>query len=76
MAEGRGSAGFLLKASEMVLLPCGTRLDQFKSNVAGETLVTRAKNLSHAAGTNLFQHPVMTDDLANHDLQRRYPQAC
>jgi hypothetical protein len=24
----------------------------------------------------LFQNPVMTDDLANHDLQRRYPQAC
>src|SRR5260370_11300651 len=76
MAEGRGSTGFLLKATEMVLLPGGSRLDQFKSNVARQTLVTRAKNLSHATSTDLFQNPVMTDDLANHNLQRRFPHAC
>jgi len=76
MAKGSGGTSFLLKTPKMVLVICRSRLNEFESNITRKSLVTGAKNLAHATGANFFQNPVMTDDLANHNLQTHLPEAC
>jgi hypothetical protein len=66
MIQGGSGPGFLFEAPQMIRIVARSRPNQLQSDIAPQPFVARAKNLAHPSRTNLFEDPVVTEELASH----------
>ena len=77
MVKSSGSAGFLLKAAEPILVIGSSWANYLQGDVTRQPVVTSAEHFAHAAVADFFENPIMPEGLADHrDGARTFVVAC
>jgi hypothetical protein len=72
MAESGGSAGFLLKTAQAVLIMGQRGFEYLDGDVPSQPFIAGTVNFAHPSRAYLFEHPIVTQDFTNHaNLKRR-----
>jgi hypothetical protein len=66
MIQGCRRAGFQFESAQPIFVLRRGRMNEFEGNIASEPLVPRTVHISHAAGADPLQDPIVTQDLPSH----------
>src|ERR1700722_10801195 len=66
VVEGGGGSRLLFEAAQMIRIVAGSRPNQLQCDIASQPLVACAKDFAHASRTDLFEDPVVPQELASH----------
>src|ERR1700686_5373092 len=61
-----GGSRLLFEAAQMIRIVAGSRPNQLQRDIASQPFVARAKDFAHPSRTDLFEDPVVPQELAGH----------
>ena len=66
MIQGGGGPRLVLKTAQVVGIVAGGGPDQLQCDIAPQPFIAGAENFSHPSGANLFEDPIVPDQLTDH----------